>query len=67
MSMADHDAAFKSQLRELYNDRTVDEDEFVERLANIITEHVASVEVVTTVTGTAGPYVVAGTGNGGVS
>ena len=42
MSMAAHDATFKNQLRTLYYDRTVNEDEFVERLADIITEHIAS-------------------------
>lgn len=42
MSMVDHDATFKDQLRTLYYDRTVNEDQFVERLADIITEHIAS-------------------------
>ncbi|WP_020613221.1 hypothetical protein [Sediminispirochaeta bajacaliforniensis] len=49
MGMVDHDATFKDQLRTLYHDRTVNEDQFVERLANIITEHIASAHVSVTI------------------
>ena len=67
MSLAEHDATFKAQLLALYNDRTIDEQEFVNRIADIITEHIASAEATTTVTGTAGPYPVTGSGTGGLS
>ena len=67
MSLALNYPQFQDNMKALFKNRDLDEDQWTEALCQLIQNHILSAGVNTAVTGTAGSVPVTGTGTGGLS